>query len=257
MSSTSGKKRNFTCFIRTEEEDTVLYNLEKHVDWLIGQREQGARGMVHLQLMFGFKNPRSLSGVMRSLGLSSVQIVNDPDATLKYCTDITKRIPGSQIITFGKIPNFNRKINNDFLKELNEYKNTTDIMQAIEEHDPLFYILNEKKLASYYASKFDAGDPSKFKLQDFLMNAFTDFSKVIVLIGATGLGKTEFALSHFKHPLRIRDKEDWRRLTVKTDGVVLDDLNFQSWDALTFLKVSDLFKFNLCTSKFNYFICSL
>ncbi|GJQ69835.1 hypothetical protein Trydic_g13318, partial [Trypoxylus dichotomus] len=61
----------------------------------------------------------------------------------------------------------------------------------------------------------------------------TDFRTVRVLIGRTGLGKTEYALAHFRQPLHVRDDEDWRRLTRRTDGIVLDDLDFRKWSPAT------------------------
>ncbi|GJQ87271.1 hypothetical protein Trydic_g8738, partial [Trypoxylus dichotomus] len=85
-------------------------------------------------------------------------------------------------------------------------------------------------------------DRSAYGRETFVREFVTDFRTVRVLVGRTGLGKTEYALAHFRQLLHVRDDEDWRRLTRTTDGIVLDDLDYRKWSPATYLKFLDIAK---------------
>lgn len=90
-------------------------------------------------------------------------------------------------------------------------------------------------MSFYFAEKFDSHDISLYKSTDFNIPLLSFNNKVLVFVGVTGLGKTQFALSHFRKPLHIRDKEHWGRYST-----TIDDLDFPLWPPLTFLKLLDL-----------------
>ncbi|GJQ87846.1 hypothetical protein Trydic_g10193 [Trypoxylus dichotomus] len=106
-------------------------------------------------------------------------------------------------------------------------------MRMVEDNDPVWYIGGQKVLSNYFESKFQNVDHSYADRSAYGREYVTDFRTVRVLIGRTGLGKTEYALAHFRQPLHVRDDEDWRRLTRRTDGIVLDDLDFRKWSPAT------------------------
>ena len=64
-----------------------------------------------------------------------------------------------------------------------------------------------------------------FSLADFLHPPL-DLSKSCVLFGASEIGKTRFALAHFQYPLLIKNIEDLRKISLRTDGLVFDDMRF-------------------------------
>ncbi|GJQ68912.1 hypothetical protein Trydic_g18468 [Trypoxylus dichotomus] len=120
-------------------------------------------------------------------------------------------------------------------------------MRMVERNDPVWYIGAQKMLSNYFEGKFQNvdrlyADRSAYGRETFVRDFVTDFRTVRVLVGRTGLGKTEYALAHFRQPLHVRDDEDWRRLTRTTDGIVLDDLDFRKWSPATFLKLLDIAK---------------
>lgn len=54
--------------------------------------------------------------------------------------------------------------------------------------------------------------------------------KATILWGASGLGKTEYALGHFERPLLINDADDLKDVVWDDyDGVVFDDMSFLHW----------------------------
>lgn len=68
-------------------------------------------------------------------------------------------------------------------------------------------------------------DPLKAK-DTFIRPFETDFSKLIIMKGKAGIGKTQFARAHFKRPLTCDQNDDLKNFSPQYDGIVLDDLSF-------------------------------
>ena len=75
-----------------------------------------------------------------------------------------------------------------------------------------YFVFNRKNLYSFFESEFANGVVSLYRPEDFTIPLETDFSKDIVLIVKTGIGKTQYALSHFQHLVHIRDVQDYGRI---------------------------------------------
>ncbi len=88
-----------------------------------------------------------------------------------------------------------------------------------------------------------------YELKDFNREPITDWSKSIVLHGTAGIGKTQYALAHFKAPLLVSDREDLGKFNKKKhDSIVFDDMSFTDWtrDEQVFLVENELPKtFNI------------
>ena len=67
-------------------------------------------------------------------------------------------------------------------------------------------------------------DIKKFKEYEY------DKKKSLVLKGPPALGKTNWAISRFNHPLLITDIDDLRDITKETDGLVFDEMIFTKYD---------------------------
>lgn len=249
------KSRTFNNFLTGDEEEQ-LDKVEKYkekVDWLIGQHETGEKGIKHFQCMFGWKNQKLLTTV-KNYNLphtETIQITEKPFNMLLYCTDETKRDKFTEVIRWGKIP--------DFKKSKNEFKDITadpvkdlleaggskeDILKRAYEHNQTWYMNNHKKLKTLLDEKIPEPDLATYDIQLFNMKPIQFHAeKHVLLMGPTGVGKTQFALAHFKHPLLVKDKEDYRRFTDQTDGIVMDDIAFKTWLPETLLKLVD----TLCT----------
>lgn len=241
VKSKASRYRTFNTMLVGTDRNEKLKNMEGYVDWYIGQNETSKNGMEHIQLMFGFKFNKTLEAVIKKLKDENIQITNDPNAMLKYCTNEEKRDKDTEILVYGDVPNFSRKCNNEMIESALACPTYEEAMKYMESNDVLYFIQNQKKLSFYFEQKYNKNDHSLYKKEDFDMPLIPiPKNIVLVFIGATGLGKTQFALAHFKYPLHIRDKEDWRRLNGITDGIVLDDLDFANWSPLTFLKLLDV-----------------
>ncbi len=68
-----------------------------------------------------------------------------------------------------------------------------------------------------------------YKIDTFLREPITDWSKSIILRGPPNTGKTQYALAHFKFPLFVSDLNDLSMYQRdKHDGIVFDDMEFRS-----------------------------
>lgn len=227
-----------------EEIEDKIKNIQQSVAWYAGQLEQGREGMIHLQLTFGYNNQRSLNNIQLSLpDGANVQVARDPAASIKYSTDESKRYL-DKLYIYGDVPTFQRS-NNQQTNTLFEEAKATGSLQAalkyIEQKDITTYIYQMKKLHAYFENYFAASDNSKFKPEDFNRPLYQfPPDKTLVFVGETGLGKTQFALAHFNHPLRITNKQDWIRFRDGyTDGIVFDDIHFSDWKPNTILHTVD------------------
>lgn len=55
----------------------------------------------------------------------------------------------------------------------------------------------------------------------------TDWTKAIILYGDSGIGKTQFALAHFRNPLMVTHMDDLKQFQQEIhDGIVFDDMAF-------------------------------
>lgn len=240
------RSRNFTTYLdgTLEQRLRKLEKYEDKVTWYCGQDEIGDNGMEHIQLAFGFDNPRSLNLLQETLpNGANIQIAKDPAAVIKYVTDENKR--NGKLYMYGDVPNFGKTSNsttNTLFQQALEQGSFKAAMKYIEENDITTYIYHYKKLFAFFENKFAEGDKSKFKPEDFVRPLYNiPIHKTLVFIGPTGFGKTQFALAHFNNPLRVTNKQDWIRFREGyTDGIVLDDVHFNDWKPNTLLHTVDV-----------------
>lgn len=67
-----------------------------------------------------------------------------------------------------------------------------------------------------------------------------DLAKPVLLCGPARIGKTQFALAHFKCPLYISHLDDLRRIDKRHDGLVFDDMSFKHLPAETVIHLLDM-----------------
>lgn len=69
---------------------------------------------------------------------------------------------------------------------------------------------------------------SRFLETDFTVPLRGDLSKATLFCGPTNIGKTQYALAHFKNPLLVSHIDELRTLHPDHDGVVFDDISFKN-----------------------------
>ena len=101
-------------------------------------------------------------------------------------------------------------------------------MQLLAEQYSTTYYLHGGRIAPMLQQRIGDGVATYFDLDDFDATPL-ELTAPVVLHGKSGTGKTEFALAHFDHPLTIRRRDDLKRITFSTDGLVFDDMSFEDW----------------------------
>lgn len=73
-----------------------------------------------------------------------------------------------------------------------------------------------------------------------VMATWRRHKETLWLMGATGLGKTEFALSLFEKPLLVRHMDQLKALTPEHDGIVFDDVSLTHWPRTSAIHICDV-----------------
>lgn len=68
----------------------------------------------------------------------------------------------------------------------------------------------------------------------------TNLTKATLIYGASNLGKTQYALSHFERPLLVSHIDDLKQLNVDNDGIVFDDMSFKHWPPESVIHLLDM-----------------
>lgn len=245
----SKQYRTFNVYIVGDSREERVLQLETYkakCDWYIGQHEVGEHGIEHIQLCFGWRNPKhkTLRWCQKNLPCGgNIQITEKPASMVKYCTDESKREANTSLEVYGEVPKFrdgNEQTDRSFdllMEGAMATGNYHDAMKYIEENNIKVYISQRKQLGSYFEGKFAKPDASLYPIEAFNAEPSTfEDKKHKIFIGPTNIGKTQFALAHFKHPLLVRNKQDWTRYNPDlTDGIVLDDLPLRKWQSETLI----------------------
>ena len=63
-------------------------------------------------------------------------------------------------------------------------------------------------------------------------------TKAIVIQGEPAIGKTQFMLAHFRYPLVVSEMDDLKMISLRTDGIVFDQMRFIHLEDRTKLNVT-------------------
>ncbi|XP_077275582.1 splicing factor 3B subunit 1-like, partial [Temnothorax americanus] len=165
----------------------------------------------------------------------NIVITVDRKKVFQFCTATDKqRDPLATTYSKGEAPVFVREqqsATNQMLHAALRCEGHAEAEKVIEDTNIGYFIKNRRTLGSYFTQYFAEKDASLYEMRDFKFPPLTfPREKTVVFIDPTGYGKTQYALAHFKHPLLVQDTEDWKRYKEgHTDGIVLDDIDFQSW----------------------------
>lgn len=226
--------RHFMVVIPENKANEIFPLLENKCVYYIGQLEEGNQGSKHYQMVIGFAYQKTVAAVSKAIGIQTVEIARDLRSAIIYSTKLQTRI--GDVVEFGDIPNTENAGHNRLLLDAAAKSSFEEAMSFLEDADIMFFLSHKKTVGPWLANKFKEDvDVALYEMSQFNKQPITDFSKTVVLIGPTGVGKTQFALAHFKNPLLIRDKNDYIRYSRHTDGLIFDDLSFNSWNPMTFL----------------------
>lgn len=79
-----------------------------------------------------------------------------------------------------------------------------------------------------------------YSLDQFPWDPISDWSTTIILLGSSGIGKTEFAKAHFKNPLFVSHLDQLNELTSDNDGIIFDDMDFNHFPRTAQIHLCDV-----------------
>lgn len=138
----------------------------------------------------------------------------------------------SEIITDKSKSNYKRAL------EADSYDEAIRILRETEPRDYVLYNSSISKTLEKEFSSEEIYEQLNFNVEPIGAHITDKLS--VILTGSTGLGKTQYAISHFKNPLILSHIDDLKRFSTKHDGMVFDDMSFGHWPAESCIHLVDL-----------------
>lgn len=222
----ASKNYLFTLFEPFNLIDAIIQSnaLPKGVAYLVCQKEKcPTTDRIHFQSFVQFERRirTGIQKIQQIFGPCHVEIAKGtPTENKAYCTKDESRIEGpwelGTMETQGK--------RND-LVEFKEAIKLGKTNRSLLEEFPTQYI-KYYKTVPHLRMLLTPIEPPPFKLEDFTIEPM-DLSLPILLYGPSGIGKTNFALAHFKSPLLVTHLDQLADIRDDHDGLVFDDLSFK------------------------------
>ena len=133
-------------------------------------------------------------------------------------------------ISSPHLQNFNQEAHSEaWAIELNHAPSVRAGMMTLMQRHPQTYYLHGGRIKRALEERIGEHEPPMYSLSDFRIPPL-DLSKAVVLQGASHIGKTQFALAHFKYPLLVSEMDDLGSISLRTDGIVFDQMSFTNND---------------------------
>lgn len=112
-------------------------------------------------------------------------------------------------------------------------------LQIIKDKRPRDYCLRggeiEQNLKRHKSEKYKPShELTEFNVEEM------DLVKPVLLHGSSNIGKTQFALAHFKNPLLCSHIDGLKKLSPDNDGIVFDDMSFRHMPVETVIHLLDI-----------------
>lgn len=127
------------------------------------------------------------------------------------------------------------------LKEAESNGASREELLDIFNSDAKLSIMNKKVFMTWLDEERPEQYVHEYTLEDFNEPPLNfEKTKSYVLIGGTGIGKTHYALAHFKNPCIISNKASLANISSKNDGLVFDDYSFHMCNPETVQNYADI-----------------
>lgn len=217
-----------------ERPELIFYRNEKTIHRLAGQIEVCPEntenaGKEHYQVFVQFIEKKRLTGVCKLFPSgqwrNTAQQFGSSQQMEDYCTKKDTRKPGCEPFTFGGELILERK-SSKLQLAIQALKQGATMHAVAMEHSESFVRshVGLEKLSSRINTPLFI---PKYALESFSWAPITDWSKSQVFYGLSGIGKSQFALAHFKSPLFVSHMDQLANFEAQRhDGIVFDDMSF-------------------------------
>lgn len=218
----------------------------------IGQEEESEYGYNHMQCFVQTINGSTCAAFKTKFDVKYVVPVNPEhyELVIKYCDKEDTRVEGGLRFQFGT----QKQVDKAMASVGGPSTSTTKLefygRLLHAEKDELEDILKEER-PDLYITQYSAILSANERFNGVTTDRanFTEFNiakinvhdgKSHIFHGLSGVGKTEFALSHFKTPVLISNQQDFNRVNSSTDGIVIDDINFNNFNCCNLIHFLDV-----------------
>ncbi|AIF71504.1 replication-associated protein [McMurdo Ice Shelf pond-associated circular DNA virus-2] len=242
---------NARCVCVTIHVDNIFWELQKwnqSLTYGIGQLELGLNGSTHWQMYFENNTAISLTQWKQLLGCKRAHVETRKGTALlaiEYCKKEETRLhgPGTSF-EFGKTTeeSVKRKSPDSPYKKALNCLSYADSIAIIKDEAPRDYVIYHNQVTSTLKAIFkpvwNKTPGLVFNLEPFPEETLN--TRAVIFMGRSGLGKTQFAISHFKDPLIVSHIDDLKKLNPTIDGIIFDDMNFQHWPPTACIHLCDM-----------------
>lgn len=226
-----------------ENEEKLKAAWDKYCAWYIAVEEISEQGHQHFECMVKMRAPdkfwlaRDKLLVQYVIGVLAV----NKDRELNYVRKSVTKVENG-IVWESNVENIENNGNYVWTDIMRTCKSAKEAMEKVRELKPSEYLLKGKTLMEsfnrLYGNCTQANFQDNFKIKHF--NIWNE--KTHLFIGPTGIGKTNFALSHGKWPVHIQTWQHFGKISENSnscDLIVIDDINLSSRDPHTILSICD------------------
>jgi hypothetical protein len=231
--------------------DTICWlQLKPAVSFLVCQLELCPKtNKEHWQGYVEFNNAVAFKSVKAAFKWNSTHLERRKGSrtqAITYCTKAESAVLDDGVpirFLYGEIP-AEKESKDTVFADAMEMETFDEAMQHVKKHAPRDYVIMHVQINNCMRKLFTKTmdmaviNSLKWRRPHYEKHVLT--SKLIVMHGTSGSGKTNFALSHFKTPLLVRHIDKLKDLTTEHDGIVFDDLTFAHWPVSACIHLTDL-----------------
>lgn len=254
----ASRSRGYVCTIFPDIEQEVPWD-PCTIDW--GQvrpaiqffccqlEESPTTKRLHWQCSIEFKNPTSFKQVQECQifrsGCSKPHIERRKGTALQsrdYCTKDDTCVDTDTRFTYGQL-RIVQETKDEIFRAALHAEDVRSAIEYIRERCPRDYVLHKESIDRNLAACFVTPETNPYRDFKFAVPPIPSNyleTRSIFLYGDSGLGKTAYALSHFKNPTFITHLDDAKKITSETDGAVFDDMSFKHWPRTTNIHLLDV-----------------
>lgn len=228
--------------------ETLTTNLEieglpNGIRYIIYQHERGDHD--HLQGYIELSRDQQMTWLRKNFSMTAhfEPAKGTRDQNRAYCTKEDTRVNGPW--EFGSYERGGQGSRTDLHDIADKIKNKVSLNTIINEH-PVSYIRYHRGIEQLSMKLNPQVTTSLCTPEDFtigMIDAESLQNKVYIIHGTTGLGKTQYALTHFKSALFVTHIDILFSFNPEIhDGIVFDDISFRHYPIDTRKHITDMYQ---------------
>lgn len=216
------------------------------ITYVKGQLELGLQGSLHWQLYMECKPPQSIKSWKTILMCDHVHLEGRKGSQqdcINYVSKTDTRVHGPETDFEHGTPDIQKDGYEEAYRRALGAESYNAAIQILREKVPRDYVLFNRQIVSTLQTEFKSkwnNNSSNLLFTVPRINQDKLNNNAIVINGPSGIGKTQYALSHFLEPVLLSHIDDLKKITPTTDGIVFDDMNFNHWPPNSCIHLCDM-----------------